>query len=112
MVTPPDLDEKSGFWVVMGGNQNHPVVMGMNRVVESSVIIRTGGGIGAGGGATLKLSAECAEFLKLWSCCVRHSATSKKSNRIATEQVFYRKLVASEAKGCGFDPRRMHVRYL
>ena len=31
-------------WVVMGRNQNHPMVMSMNGVLETGVIIRVGGG--------------------------------------------------------------------
>jgi len=39
----------SPAWVLMSGNQNHPVIMGMNGVPESSVIIRDWRRIGGGG---------------------------------------------------------------
>jgi hypothetical protein len=45
------------------------------------------------------LPAERAEFMNLWIRYVRHSVISKNSNRTATTQRFYRKPVASEAKG-------------
>src|ERR1700678_1486551 len=49
VVTPPGFGPKSLNWVVMGWNENYPVLMGMNGVLESSLIFRAGGGVGGDG---------------------------------------------------------------